>query len=544
MRTGYLGVLGTLLAGAGWAWAQATSLYPGFPHWPAVGPGMTAPPDTGLPRQGVVGTPVARPSGAGLVPIMPIPGAAGTNYGLPPSVRPAQRPMQMLGPMPPASAGPAIPPPPPSDEKKEEPAAGPAPATPIRVQSPERNLCPVSVTDCGDNCCVVPPLPILIAHRLFSPPKMPGKDMMTDCLPPPWFWVTANYLLWWIKDGPNDWPLVTTADTVLVGGQGISYGPFSGIGGQAGAWLDANRCIGLEGGGFWLPERHARYLVGSGADGLPAYRRPAVNALTGGLLLNPVSIPGERSGSVLIESGSQLWGAEAGGIVHVWDIFSNMHNLPLRSDSADFYVIGGFRYLDFREDLDLDQVSRQFAGSASFGGQTVPAPANFSISERFDTRNQFYGGYVGGQVTLQNSNLSLRIRGRVGLGACHQVANILGTSTGPLNGVPTTLPGGFLALPTNSGRRAEDVFAVIPEVTATVGYQFTRHVRAFAGYSFLWWNEVLRPGAQISPLLNPTLIPSNPAYTGTVTAPFQPVAPLKHTDFWVQGLNFGVTIGY
>ena len=85
------------------------------------------------------------------------------------------------------------------------------------------------------------------------------------------FWVGQEYLLWWIKDGPLPFPVVTTGDPndpipgalgqpgtrPLFGGNGLDYGIFSGLRVYAGAWLIADGTIGLEGSGFLLDRRWA-----------------------------------------------------------------------------------------------------------------------------------------------------------------------------------------------------------------------------------------------------------------------------------------------
>ena len=53
-----------------------------------------------------------------------------------------------------------------------------------------------------------------------------------------------------------------------------------------------------------------------------------------------------------------------------------------------------------------------------------------------------------------------------------------------------------------------DAFAVLPEVGLNVGVYVTEKVRVFAGYSFLYWSDVVRPGDQVSRAINPGRIPT------------------------------------
>src|SRR5262245_49841931 len=96
-----------------------------------------------------------------------------------------------------------------------------------------------------------------------------------------------EYLLFWIKDGPNRNPLLTTSPasgTGILGGQGtrtlfggddLHYGTFSGVRGTLGAWLDEDATFGLEGGGFILDRRADGIAARSNPDGTPVLALPA-----------------------------------------------------------------------------------------------------------------------------------------------------------------------------------------------------------------------------------------------------------------------------
>jgi hypothetical protein len=63
----------------------------------------------------------------------------------------------------------------------------------------------------------------------------------------------------------------------------------------------------------------------------------------------------------------------------------------------------------------------------------------------------------------------------------------------------------------------------------------TQHIRAYVGYTFLCWTDVVRPGNQIDLALNPSQIP-----TGTLTGPARPTFTRHESDVWVQGVNLGL----
>jgi hypothetical protein len=110
----------------------------------------------------------------------------------------------------------------------------------------------------------------------------------------------------------------------------------------------------------------------------------------------------------------------------------------------------------------------------------------------------------------------------------------------PASGFETLRPFGQLAMPSNIGRWERDVFTVVPEVGLNIGYQLTCHVRAMVGYTFLYTSRVVRPGNLIDVGINP-LAQSGAA---PVFGPSRPAFPGTDSDFWAQGLNFGLEFRY
>ena len=64
-----------------------------------------------------------------------------------------------------------------------------------------------------------------------------------------------------------------------------------------------------------------------------------------------------------------------------------------------------------------------------------------------------------------------------------------------------------------------------------------RRWRLFAGYDFLYWNQVVRPGSQIDRNVN--LTQSTLLGNGALTGSASPNPLFSRTDFWAQGMTFG-----
>jgi hypothetical protein len=363
-------------------------------------------------------------------------------------------------------------------------------------------------------------------------------------------WVTGEYLLWWIKDAPVPVPLVTTGSAnVLTGGgvlgrastfelfgdSGIDQASFNGGRFTAGYWLDDEQKMGVEASFLFLAERTFSFRVNSDGTGFPVLTSPVVDATSGMETGSLIAFPGAFAGGVTINASSQLWGLE----------FNAVRNMVC-ADNVTVDMIGGFRYLDLSEDLNIARQRTVLpAGVDRFLGTAVFAGNNLALVDDFHTRDQFYGGQIGARGEYRLGRFFVDAMGKVALGDIHQVVEINGTTTLTTPaGAVSTASGGLLALQSNIGRNTHDTFAVIPEAGLTAGLQVTSHLRAFVGYSFLYCSDVVRPGDQINRTINPMQLPTSRFFTFAPAVPAQPAPLFNTTDFWAQGINFGVAITY
>lgn len=355
-------------------------------------------------------------------------------------------------------------------------------------------------------------------------------------------WGQAEYLLWWVKNAQLPVPLVTTGDPndgfplvnsagaigqpgtrVLFGGSDAGFGAFSGMRFTLGGWLNREHVVGIEGSGFLLERRTNQFAAGSDALGNPPLYLPAFDVQAGAERAVQIADPLRQfSGDVFVTSTLQLWGAEFNGVLNVW-----------RRPGLEVTLLAGFRYADLTENLQIHNTTNDLL----FFNTTV-------LNDQFGTRNQFYGGQVGGRVSWQRDRLSVDVTGKVALGATHQVVNIQGdiTQSDPGAFAPGTFPGGLYAQPTNIGRRTANEFTVLPAVELKLGYQITPRLRASAGYDFMYWNQVVRPGNQIDRNINQS---QSPIFGGgALVGPASPTPLFNRTDFWAHGANFGLEFRY
>jgi hypothetical protein len=355
------------------------------------------------------------------------------------------------------------------------------------------------------------------------------------------FYVSAEYLLWWLQ-GAKLPPLVTTSPATSLGvigqpGTTVLFGESeatntlrSGVRGTIGWWLDPEQTWALEGTALFLGRQSHNF--GASSMGTPLLARPFFNVLANAedaeLVANPLvpTLPGllPLAGSVTVGTSSRLWGAQA-------DLVRNLYRGPC----FQWDVFGGFRYLDLMETLDINESLMVPLTSPAAAGTT------FLVSDGFHTRNQFYGGELGTRTEFKWGDWFLNLRGSVAVGNTHQTADIVGLTTVGVPGTPAqTFAGGLLAQPTNGGRYTNNVFSVVPEVGLNIGYQLTDYARIFVGYSFLYWTNVARPGQQVDLGVNPSLI----APPRMLMGPARPAFFFRDADVFVQGINFGLELRY
>jgi hypothetical protein len=346
--------------------------------------------------------------------------------------------------------------------------------------------------------------------------------------------VRGEYLLWWTKSSPLP-PLVTTSPpgtpvgqagvlgqpgtSVLFGGQDVSDNPRSGGRVTVGGWLNDCQTIGVEGYFFGLEGTSSNFSAAS--NGSPILARPFFNVQTGLEDSLLIAFPGTVKGSVSASlSSTDLEGA---GV----DLRANVCcGCCYRVD-----VLGGYRFLHLHEGFGLTETEIGVGPKAP-----VPAGTRIDVADSFGTGNQFQGGDVGVEAEFRRCCFYVDLLARVALGDTHANVGINGNTV--INGRPP-LPGGFLALPTNSGSFHKDEFAVVPEAGLIVGYQVSECLRVFTGYTFLYWSKVARPGDQIDLAINPSQLPP-----GHLVGQPRPAFNLHDTDFWAQGVNFGAELRF
>jgi hypothetical protein len=346
------------------------------------------------------------------------------------------------------------------------------------------------------------------------------------------FWARAEYLLWGIKDssfpplistGPASDPRPGSLDSasthVLFGGPNVSNRDRNGGRFFGGWWFAEQNEFGVQAGYFFLGGRSVGTFQSS--PGNPVLARPFFNANAGIQDASLIAFPGIASGNVKVDVPSFLQGAEA-----------NLTGAFWQASSFRLEGLAGFRYLNLEEGLHIAENVQVGATSPVFAGNQI------LITDVFDTHNNFYGGQLGARAEYRRKRWFVNVLTKVALGDANQVVAIRGLTT--VNTQPlTSANAGLLAVASNSGRFTRDNFAVVPEVNANVGFQITQRLRGFIGYSFLYLSRAARPGDQVDTAVNVNQVPTSATY-GVVGGQARPQFVFRSSDFWAQGVNFGL----
>ncbi len=386
-------------------------------------------------------------------------------------------------------------------------------------------------SSCGYGCGIY-------GNDLCNPLGFDGSRLCI-CLPSHG-WVSVEYLGWTAR-GMNTPPLVTTSlagtaqvnagvlpnATVLFGGNNqILDDNMNGTRVRFGLWSANRPNGGVEGELFGFGTQTQTFDQTS--SGNPILARPFYNVVTGQQNSELVAFPNVLSGRVRVDATSKLDGA-AVRFRRLLCCNSRTGLSWFRCDAVPVQTrldcTFGWRYLQLRETLGITEDLTSLDNNN---------PGTFLISDNFRTLNQFNGGELGVNWQGRRGYWSLDLLMRMGIGNTRQFVNIDGTTSIPRTAAGTS--GGLLAQPgRNIGTYDRNQFGMVPELGANLGYQLTQRMRLIAGYTFIYWSNVVRPGDQIDTTVNPNLLA--PAINGNNF--LGPTFTVRETDYWVQGLSVG-----
>lgn len=368
-----------------------------------------------------------------------------------------------------------------------------------------------------------------------------------------WFsgcWVRAEYLYWWTR-GMNVPPLVTTSPagtsrtdagvlgesgtSILFGGGTVNEGWRSGGRLRFGVWLDPRYTWGLEAEYFQLQDESTSFAASS--TGSPILARPFFDVLNAQESSELVAFPNTLSGSVLADASTSFHSAGLRGLYRICG-HDACQGGPCGNGGCcqpqpvgcayrvDFLL--GYRYLRLDDNLTVTE---------NLESLQTANPGSFVVNDAFDTENRFHGLELGTQWTMQKARWSFEVLTKMAIGVNQQQVDIAGSTTITEDGDPVTSTGGLLTQRSNIGSYSQEEFSVVPELGLNLGYSITPRLRAIAGYSLIYFPNVVRAGDQVDLDVNTNFLPPE---TTPFTGPLRPSFAFDTTDFWAHGFSLGL----
>jgi hypothetical protein len=377
------------------------------------------------------------------------------------------------------------------------------------------------------------------ALDMFGPDGPGNGNGQRNCIRA---WVDGDLLVWSVRNGPSHFPLIVTGTIANgavpgtpgsitdFGGADIYFGIFAGARFSAGALFPGSDRIGVEAEGLILPKRTVTVAAASSPLGFPVIGRPFINELTGLPDAVPASSPA-NPGSASGEADTMFWSAEI-------NLYANLY----RGNYFTLNVISGFKHTNLAEQI-LARMDRTIGSAGqTFLGRPLPQGAHVAMVDDFQTTSHFYGWNFGLDWEYRYRCWFWDVGIHNAIGVSRDTVNVGGFSSSTSN-TPNQVQGGLLAGITNLGRRVSDGFCDVPDIRTQIGYQLTSHIRFAVGYSLVYVSNVARPGDQIDPVVNPTLVPLRPEFALPLGTS-RPMQLLAHSDYLAHGVNFSLAFVY
>jgi hypothetical protein len=300
---------------------------------------------------------------------------------------------------------------------------------------------------------------------------------------------------------------------------------------RGGLWLDDCGSCGIDGSIFVLGRRTAGAVFSSSQFGVitrPIFSpniQPGIGVI--GETGQAVTVPNVLTGGLIAHAESFLWGADL-----------NLRHCLLSGCDWKLMGFAGYRFLSLSEQVSVTE-NINVVGTSPRVQIPDPVGSVVFVNDTFKTENRFNGGQIGATYERRRGSWSLDARASIAFGVTSQELDIDGVQVRTRPGqVPAVFRGGLLAAETNIGHFTRDRFSVVPEVTLNVGYWLTPGLRAYVGYNFLYWTNVIRAGEQIDRVVDLTFVPNAPP--AIPSGLLRPTPLFKQSDLWVTGVNFGV----
>lgn len=193
-----------------------------------------------------------------------------------------------------------------------------------------------------------------------------------------------------------------------------------------------------------------------------------------------------------------------------------------------FEFLGGYSHFNIHDEFNLHLNTVELP----IGERTI-------FRDQFEARNEFHGGQIGSELSLNRGRWMASALTKVHLGNMNQRLAVEGFSSQELigGGAAVISDQGMFARGDVRGVHERDTFAFAPEMNLRLGYQFRKHVSLHVGYSFIYWSDVALTTDQLD--RNLYIDQGNLGNSGP-----DKYTTLKSDGLWVQGIDLGATLTF
>lgn len=197
-------------------------------------------------------------------------------------------------------------------------------------------------------------------------------------------------------------------------------------------------------------------------------------------------------------------------------------------------LIAGYRFLQLREGFSTREILYPTGPGYTPG-------TSFTLLDDIDTKNDFHAFELGANWQLQRGRLLWDFGWSAAFGELTRRYTLNGrTQIYAPSGLNETVAGGFLVPPENIGSFESSKFTVMPQARIGLGYCIARNIRLHADYSFLYLDNVFRPGALMADEFDGRFLGAEPAdgVVGSANVDYDT------EDVMLHALSIGISCNY
>lgn len=342
--------------------------------------------------------------------------------------------------------------------------------------------------------------------------------------------IDAEYLLWF-RRGSNVPALATSSPDGTIGTQngilpaapivfgGSRLNRDAGPGGRItlGRFLDTANCWEAVGRFYALGDGSTRYSANESTYASGNLAIPLTRVFANGTTQNDARVIAFRDNGIQTVSGNL--GINMTNEVLGGDVF--LRKRWLENNCSHLDVLVGYQFGRIDEEL-------------SIVGDTT---AGFNWTDTFRTENEYNALSIGLMGEYTSGCWTMTFLTKFGFGDMDQLVAISGASTSALS--PNS--GLFAQSQTNIGTFQQTKSVFSPEVNVNFAYTINQNIDVNFGASLIYWSSVLQAADQLDTGVDDRLIRDVP---NPVPTPTRPAFQFSDQEFWVHGVNAGITIHF